>query len=324
MSPVVNFRPGEEQQMANTILFSVVSPVYKASGNIDQLVARVSDELEKLGEQYEIILVEDGSSDNSWDEIVANCRRSEMVKGIRLSRNFGQHYAVTAGLKYSRGEIIIIIDCDLQDDPADFIKLFHKYREGNDIVFTRRIRRKQSFFKRLTAAIYGLSFRFFSNRNYDVDTGSMVMFSSRVKDIFLTLKDKDRLYIQLLKWIGFRQAYVTVQHKPRYAGRSSYNFIRMMNLAIQGWTSHSDKLLRLSIYSGFFLSFITFIISVYIVILYFVQDFQPGWPSLFIAILFSTGLILMSIGVAGLYIGKIFDQTKDRPLFIVDEKLNLD
>jgi polyisoprenyl-phosphate glycosyltransferase len=310
--------------MENQHTISIVSPVYQAAGNINELVKRIADEIIHITGKFEIVLVEDGSSDDSWSEVVANCRKFSYVKGVRLSRNFGQHYAVTAGLQHASGEIILIMDCDLQDDPTAFAQLYNKYKEGNQIVFTKRIKRKQSFFKFISAKIYNFLFRFLSDRNYDVDTGSMVLFSSRVKNIFLSLKDKDRLYIQLLKWIGFKQAYVYVEHKKRFSGRSSYNFVRMLNLAVQGWTSHSDKLLRLSIYGGFYLSVITFLISIYIIVLYFVHGFQPGWPSLFIAILFSTGLILMSIGIAGVYTGKIFEQTKDRPLFIVDEKINLD
>lgn len=308
--------------MESQHLVSVVSPVYHASGNIAELVRRINAEITQVAARFEIILVDDGSSDNSWDEIVATCKAHLHVKGIRLSRNFGQHYAVTAGLNYATGECILIMDCDLQDDPSAFGRLYDAYRQGYDIVFTRRLNRKQPFFKLISAKIYNLLFRVFSNSSYDVDTGSMVLFSARVKKIFLSLRDKDRLYIQLLKWIGFKQTYVLVEHQPRFSGKSSYSFYKLINLAMQGWTSHSDKLLTLSVYGGFYLSFITLLISVYIIIMYFIKDFQPGWPSLFVAILFSTGLILMSIGIAGIYIGKIFEQSKNRPLFIVDEKIN--
>jgi polyisoprenyl-phosphate glycosyltransferase len=303
---------------------SIVSPVYQSSGNITELINRIMSEVSQITERFEIVLVEDGSSDESWNEILINCKLSNRVKGIRLSRNFGQHYAVTAGLKYAQGEKIVIMDCDLQDDPAAIKLLYLSSQQGNEIVFTRRMNRKQSFFKELSAKIYNLLFLFFSNQNYDANTGSMVLFSARVKLIFLELKDKDRLYVQLLKWIGFKQVYIPVAHQPRFSGRSSYNFGKLIHLAVQGWTSHSDKLLRLSIYGGFTISLSTFLISLYIVIRYILYGFQPGWPSLFIAILFSTGLILMSIGIVGIYIGKIFEQTKDRPLYIVDEKINLD
>ncbi|MBX7042426.1 MAG: glycosyltransferase [Ignavibacteria bacterium] len=302
---------------------SVVSPVYKAEKIVDELVKRLSDVLRGLTDDYEIILVEDCGGDDSWNRIEENCRRDTHVKGILLSRNFGQHYAITAGLMQATGDVIVVMDCDLQDDPAHIARLLDEYKRGFEIVFTRRIGRKHSFFKMITAKIYNSMFTLFSDKNYELNVGSMTMFSARVKDEFIRLKDQDRLYIQLLKWIGFRSTYVPVEHRERYEGKSSYSISKLFFTAIQGWTSYSDKLLRLSIYSGLLISAITLLVGIYIVISYFLKSFQPGWPSLIVAILFSTGLILMSIGITGIYIGKIFEQTKQRPLFIIDKKLNL-
>lgn len=302
---------------------SVVSPVYKAEKIVDELVRRLTEVLRGLADDYEIILVEDCGGDDSWKRIEENCRRDSHVKGILLSRNFGQHYAITAGLMQATGDVIIVMDCDLQDDPAHIARLLDEYNRGYEIVFTRRIGRKHSFFKMITAKIYNSMFTLFSDKNYELNVGSMTMFSARVKDEFIRLKDQDRLYIQLLKWIGFRSTHVPVEHRERYEGKSSYSISKLFLTAIQGWTSYSDKLLRLSIYSGLLISAITLLVGIYIVISYFLKSFQPGWPSLIVAILFSTGLILMSIGITGIYIGKIFEQTKQRPLFIIDKKLNL-
>ncbi len=302
---------------------SVVSPVYKAEKIVDELVKRLTQVLQELADDYEIILVEDCGGDDSWKRIEENCRCDSHVKGILLSRNFGQHYAITAGLMQATGDVVIVMDCDLQDDPAHISRLLDEYNRGYEIVFTRRIGRKHSFFKMITAKIYNSMFTLFSDKNYELNVGSMTMFSARVKDEFIRLKDQDRLYIQLLKWIGFRSTYVPVEHRERYEGKSSYSISKLFLTAIQGWTSYSDKLLRLSIYSGLLISAITLLVGIYIVISYFLKSFQPGWPSLIVAILFSTGLILMSIGITGIYIGKIFEQTKQRPLFIIDKKLNL-
>jgi glycosyltransferase involved in cell wall biosynthesis len=309
--------------MKNDFLISIVSPVYQAEKLVEELVSRISHEMAAHHHEYEIILVDDGSSDNSWEIIQRTCASNPKTKGIKLSRNFGQHYAVTAGLEAASGDVIVIMDCDLQDDPKYIHELLQSHQSGFEIVFTKRIGRKHSFLKAINAKLYNLLFSLFSERLYDVDAGSLVMFSKRVKGIFLTLEDKDRLYIQMLKWVGFKSTYVSVKHHERFAGKSTYDFFKLMKLALQGWTSHSDKLLRFSIYSGFALSGITFVIGILIIIRYFIQGFQPGWPSLFIAIMFSTGLILMSIGIAGIYIGKIFEQTKNRPLFIIDKKINL-
>jgi len=305
------------------ITISVVSPVYKAGKIVDELVKRISEEVSKITDKYEIILVEDCGGDNSWEKIQENCSKDKRVKGIKLSRNFGQHYAITAGMKESTGDIVVIMDCDLQDDPAHISTLLGEFNKGYEVVFTKRVGRKHSFFKMISAKIYNSLFRLFSDKNYDLNVGSLTMISARVKNEFIKLKDQDRLYIQLLKWIGFKSTYVPVEHRERFEGNSTYTMSRLFITAIQGWTSYSDKLLRISIYSGLIISFVSLLIGIYIVIIYFLKSFQPGWPSLIVAILFSTGLILMSIGVTGIYIGKIFEQTKERPLFIVDKKINL-
>lgn len=303
---------------------TVISPVYRAEMIVDELVKRLQEELGKITADYEILLVEDCGPDNSWQKIEENCAKDARIKGVKLSRNFGQHYAISAGMQLASGDAIVIMDCDLQDDPAHIHALYQKFSsEKYDVVFTKRKNRKHSFFKYITAKLYNLLFALFSDKNYDVNVGTMVLFSERVKDEFNKLKDKDRLYIQLIKWVGFPSTFITVEHNERFEGKSSYSFSKLIIIALQGWTSHSDKLLRLSIYTGFALSLLTFLVGIVIVFMYFFKGFQPGWPSLFLGLLFSTGLILMSIGVAGIYIGKIFEQVKERPLYIVDKKINL-
>ncbi|HMQ67486.1 MAG TPA: glycosyltransferase family 2 protein [Ignavibacteria bacterium] len=305
------------------VSISIVSPVYKSEKIVDELVKRLSEELSRITGDFEIVLPEDGSGDGTWEKVEENCKKYDFVKGVKLSRNFGQHYAITAGLSQASGDIIVIMDCDLQDDPAHIKKLFDEFNKGYDVVFTKRIGRKHSFFKKITAKIYNTLFSLFSNKDYDLDVGSMTMISRRVKDEFLKLKDQDRLYIQLLKWVGFSSTYVPVEHRERFEGTSTYSVSKLFLTALQGWTSYSDKLLRLSIYTGLVISILSFLASLFIAVSYFLLKYQPGWPSIIVAILFSTGLILMSIGIAGIYIGKIFEQTKDRPLYIIEKKINL-
>lgn len=304
------------------IEISVISPVYRAEKIVDELVKRVCNELEKITPNYEFIMVEDGSPDNSWDAIVRNCKNNPKVKGIKLSRNFGQHYAITAGVASAKGESIVLLDCDLQDDPSYINSFIQKRKEGFDIVFSKRINRKHGFIKSLNSKIYNSLFSIFSDGKFDVDAGSFVCFSHRVKDAFIRLEDKDRLYLQLLKWIGFKSTYIELEHNERFDGKSSYTIYKLIKLGLQGWTSHSDKLLRMSIGIGLSISALSFITAIAIVIGYLFYNLQPGWPSIIVSIFFSTGLILMSIGIAGIYIGKIFDQVKNRPLYIIEEKLN--
>jgi polyisoprenyl-phosphate glycosyltransferase len=301
---------------------SIVSPVYMAENILDELVDRISNEIGNLKLSFEIILVEDASPDNSWKTIEKICLKHNFVKGIKLSRNFGQHYAITAGVEASNGNVVVLMDCDLQDSPSDIKFLLDQYYNGFDIVFTTRIDRKHNFFKKVLSRIYQKSFRLFSDKRFDVNMGSLVLFSSRVRDAFLKVSDQDRLYIQILKWVGFRSTIVRVEHNERYSGKSSYTFIKMMRMAIEGWTFHSERLLRMSIYMGFTLSVGALIGILFILISYFTNGYQSGWASIFVLILFNTGVIQLSIGILGIYLAKIFKQVKNRPLYIIEETLN--
>jgi glycosyltransferase involved in cell wall biosynthesis len=303
---------------------SVVSPVYRAEEMVDLLVSRIGEEVSKITDDYEIILVEDGGPDQSWQKIVDNCQRDKRVKGVKLSRNFGQHYAVTAGISKASGDYVVLMDCDLQDDPAHIAKLLQEAQKGYEVVFTRRAGRRHSAAKRLCSWLYNRLFGIFSDSRYRIDNGTLVMFSRKVAQCFLRLRDKDRLYIPLLKWVGFSNTTVEVEHHARHSGESSYGFLKLLKMGMYGWVAHSDKLLRLSAYTGFILAGLSILVGLNILARYFFFDFQPGWPSLIVAILFSTGLILMSVGVTGVYIGRIFEQTKDRPLYIIDHEINLD
>lgn len=301
---------------------SIVSPVYMAEKIIPELVQRISNEMTSFQGGFELILVDDRGPDNSWTVIKDQCEKHSFVKGLKLSRNFGQHYAVSAGVEKASGENIIIMDCDLQDGPEDIHRLLAEREQGYDIVFTERIKRKHGLIKSLTAGLYNRLFKIMSDSDYNVDAGSLVLFSSKAAEEFKKLEDKDRLYLQMLKWIGFSSVTIPVEHHERFEGNSSYDLLKLMKIALQGWTSHSDKLLRMSVYLGLSLALISFIAGLAIIIKYFLYDLQPGWPSMIVTILFSTGLILLSIGILGIYIGKIFEQSKGRPLYIIESELN--
>lgn len=302
---------------------SVISPVYRAEGMIKALVSQITECLETEGIDFEIILVEDGSSDNSWLEIEQAAISNHKVLGIKLSRNFGQHYAVSAGLNAASGTHCVIIDCDLQDYPKSIVLMLEEMEKGFDLIFTKRKKRFHGFFKSKMTLIYHFLYRILVGAEYDIDLNSLVLMKSKVKDEFLRLKDYDRLYIQLLKWVGFRSVVLEVDHRERYSGKSTYTFSGLLKIAIQGWTFHSDRLLRLAIYGGFLMSGLSFLGGLIIVMLYFFRGFQPGWPSVILSIIFSAGLILLSIGIVGLYVGKIFAQVKNRPLYVVEKQVNM-
>lgn len=304
-------------------LLSIISPVYRAEKIVDMLVARIVEEVSKISDNFELILVEDGSPDHSWQAIERNCAQDSRVKGVKLSRNFGQHYAITAGLELATGDLTVLMDCDLQDNPAHIHLLYAKHQEGFDTVFTQRLARKHSFFKWVTAKAYHLFFRWFANHRYDLNVGSLVLFSQHVREEFLRVKDQDRLSIQVLKWLGFRQTYVTVSHDKRAEGKSSYSVLKLLNIALQGVTSYSDKLLRLSMYIGLFFSIVAGLGILTLVFLYFYQGVVFAWASLGVLMVFCTGLILTSLGIAGIYIGKTLEQSRNRPLYVIEEKVNI-
>lgn len=302
---------------------SIISPVYQAEAIVDKLVERILAAIIPLGLQFEVILVDDGSLDKSWERIMQQACLDPRIKGLKLSRNFGQHYAITAGISRSSGKLIVLMDCDLQDSPEDIQKLIEEHERGYEIVFTRRIHRGHTAGRSWSSEFYNLVFGFFSDGQYHINYGSLVLFSRVVADAFLQLKERDRLYIQLLKWLGFTSAVVEVEHHPRLSGKSSYTLWKILSLGLQGWTSHSTKLLRFSTYLGLALAVCSFAFACVVIGRYFIYDLLPGWPSVIVSILFSTGLILMSVGVLGIYIGKIFEQVKERPLFLVEKAVNL-
>ena len=304
---------------------SIVSPVYRAEAIVDELVKRISSEVSAITNDYEIILVEDGGPDNSWKKIKENCDRDSHVKGIKFSRNFGQHYAITAGLEASSGDYVIVMDCDLQDDPKYIKDLIAKAEEGFSIVYTRKEERKHSFLKNFTASLFYSVFNFLIDNRFSKGSnkeGSFSLLSRNAVTAFLSVHDYRRHYLMVLRWLGFPSSYVTIVHADRFEGKSSYNLRKLIIHALDGITSQSDKLLRLTASFGLVLSLIAFLAALSIIFRYFIHPFQAGWASIMVLILFVGGLIILSIGICGIYIGKIFEQSKNRPLYIIEEKLN--
>ena len=304
---------------------SIISPVFQAEEIIDELIIRIEKELYKLDKVYEIILVDDGSLDSSWFKIKENSEKNKKIKGIKLSKNFGQAYAISAGLKECKGKCSIVIDCDLQENPKYISKLLEKYNEGYEIVLSIFKKRKHNFFKNLTSILYYGLLNFLledkSKRIYQYGTFSLL--SRNVIDTYTSINDYHRHYLSIVRWLGYKSANILIEHDKRFIGNSSYSFKGMLKLALNGIISQTDRLLRFSIYIGFLLSMIGFLSIVFILIKYFFDGFQAGWPSIAILIIFSTGLILISLGIVGIYIGKIFEQTKNRPLYIIEETVNM-
>ena len=309
--------------MATNPLISIVSPVYKAENIVMELVKRIISETSKITDNFEIILVEDGGPDNSWAKIEEEAAKDKRVKGIKLSRNFGQHFAITAGIESAQGDYVAVMDCDLQDDYLPV--LYQKALEGFDIVYTYKAARKHNFIKNFTANLFNRIFNYLvDNKNWKAhnNVGSYSMLSRKAVNAFCSFNDYQRHYLMVLRWLGFNNTYVEIEHKERFAGKSSYNFSKLMLHAINGITSQSDKLLRITVTIGILLSMLSFLSIIGIIILYFTRGLMSGWASLIVTILFSTGILLTSIGIAGIYTGKTFEQVKNRPKYIIDKRVN--
>jgi len=310
----------------NSPYLSIVSPVYLAEGIVDELVNRITEEALKITQYYEIILVEDGSSDQSWQKIKGNCEADQRVKGVKLSRNFGQHYAITAGLEKSRGDYVVVMNCDLQENPKYIHELLDKAKEGYDVVLTVHNNRKHGIIKNIFSSVFYSVFNFLvGNKNLRgvAQYGALSLITRKVAKAFSDFNDYHRHYIFTILWFGFSKTEIMVEHEQRYSGKSSYSFNKLIILAVDGIISQTEKLLRYSVFVGFSFVMIGFIAIIYIVILYFYKGFQSGWASTVVLIIFSTGLILISLGIVGVYIGKIFEQTKGRPLYLIDKTINL-
>lgn len=301
-------------------LLSIVSPVYRAEEAVPELVRRIRREVAPLTEQFEIVLVDDGSPDRSWERIQECCRDEPRVVGIKLSRNFGQHAAITAGLAHARGEWMVVMDCDLQDNPRYIPQLYREGLRGYDIVYTVKERREHARLKNWSAGLFvRISNWLSSGDRADPRIGAYSLVSRRVVDAFLKLPDAHRHYLVLLRWLGFPSTAIPIRHEPRLVGRSSYSFRVLIRHSIDGIVSHSDKLLYLSVAIGFAFLSLSLLGAFGLALAYFVLGFREGWTSTIVLILLTTSIILLSIGTAGIYIGKIFEQVKQRPLYLVDQ-----
>lgn len=311
----------------STPLLSIVAPVYKTEALVPELVRRICAAAARVTSHFEVLLVEDGSPDDSWGAILRECDRDPRVKGVQLSRNFGQQPAITAALAHAGGRFVVVMDADLQDDPDYIPDLYQKAVEGFDVVFARKRVRRFGLMRNLTTRFYYSLFRWLASVECDPRIGAYSLITRRVVDAFLRFGDYRRGYVIVLGWLGFRCAYVEVEHRARSQGVSSYTAWRLLRHALTMLLTYSERPLRVSIYLGLVLSALSFLLGTWLAIRYFtsnVGQLALGWTSLVVSHLFLSGLILVSLGVLGLYIGRIFEQVKQRPVFVVRETRNLE
>lgn len=297
---------------------SVVSPVYCCDNCLVELYSRVVAAASRVSEHFELILVCDNSPDNSWATIQGLARSDNRVRGILLSRNFGQHYAITAGLDSARGDWVVVMDCDLQDRPEEIPTLYAAAQEGFDIVFGAREERRDSAMKRFGSRLFYRVLNYLSDANHDSRTANFGIYHRKVIDVLRAMREPKRAFPIQVKWTGFRQHAITVQHDERAEGKSSYTLGKLLKLAIDITLSYSDKPLRLSAYIGFLLAATSGVYAVVLFVRYLLGEVLVlGYTSLIVSIWLLGGIILFCVGVLGLYLGRVYEGTKGRPIYIV-------
>lgn len=300
---------------------SVVVPVYAGAGCLDELHRRLVENLETITEDFEIILTEDCGPDDSWARIQEIAAKDPRVRGQQLSRNFGQHPAITAGLASARGSWIVVMDCDLQDRPEEIPRLYAKAQEGFDVVLARRAQRQDRWSKKMSSVMFYATFNYLTDLNYDGSVANFSCVSRQVVRQLLQMEEAVRFYGGFLNWMGFKKAYIDVEHATRHAGESSYTLLKLFRMAIPIILAYSNKPLRLCVGLGIALAGLSVLGGAYLFFSALVYGSPVmGWPSLMVSLNFSTGAIIFTLGVLGLYVDRIFTEVKRRPIFIVRER----
>jgi len=301
---------------------SVVIPVYNESLLINELVKRVKTNVKLITDDYEIIIVDDGSQDNTWNSIENEAKSENRIKGIKFSRNFGHHYAITAGLHNSNGEWVIVMDGDLQDRPEVIPDLYKKVQEGFDIVFVSRQNRPEKLYYRITQKIFYSILRSLSGIDFDSQQANFSIINKKVVDSFKKFPENARFYGSTIKWLGFKRTQIFADHGVRFAGRPSYTLNKRIKLASDIILSFSERPLKFAIGLGISLSLLSLALAFWVALRSIFFGYSvTGWASTISAIFFSTGILLVVIGISAIYIGEIFREVKNRPLYIIDQEI---
>jgi polyisoprenyl-phosphate glycosyltransferase len=310
--------------LERNIICSVVVPFYNEQEVVEESYYRLKKAMDAINESYELIFVNDGSRDRTGSIISKICESDNTVKFIDFSRNFGHQVAITAGMDFAEGEAIVVIDGDLQDPPEVIYKMIEKWREGYDVVYGKRIERKgDTFFKKLSAAVFYRFLKKMTDVDIPVDTGDFRLIDRKVCEALKQINERNRYIRGIISWLGFKQTGVEFVREKRFAGVTKYPLKKMLKFASDAITSFSYKPLKLATYVGFFMSILSFIYL--LVVLYlklFTNSTIQGWTSILVVSLFSNGVILMMLGIIGEYIGRIYDEAKGRPLYLIRQLKN--
>ena len=300
---------------------SVVIPVYRGAECLDELHRRLIQALEPIVADFEIILVEDCGPDDSWQRIKRIAAEDPRVRGIQFSRTFGQHYGITAGIDLARGDWVVVMDCDLQDRPEEIPRLYREAQAGFDIVLARRAVRRDGWLKNMTSRAFYALFRYLTDMPYDGAVGNFRIISRQVADAYRGFTEQLRFFGGLVTWLGYRVSSIEVQHDPRFAGTTTYTWGKLLDMAVRTIVAHSDKPLRIAIRIGFAMALLALCGGVFVLIRALVVGIAvSGWASLMVSIYFLSGITLGFMGILGLYVGRVFEEAKGRPLYVIRER----
>lgn len=307
--------------MSGKIEFSIIIPVYNEEENLQELYRRLTHVMEKLG-SYEVIFIDDGSSDKSWSMIKDLHKMDNRIKGISFSRNFGHHIAISAGLDYSNGESVIIMDADLQDSPEEIPVLYEKYKEGYDLVYGIRKQRHDPIWKKASSAIFWWILRRLSGVPIPSGQTMLRIMNRRLVNVLKEMRERSRFLHGMMAWAGFNVAFITVEHHSRARGKSKYSLPKLLRLAFNAVASFSIKPLQVATYLGFLSASLSFIIGIYFLykkIFYGIPVL--GYASIIVSIFFVGGVQLLVLGIIGEYLGRVYQEVQKRPLYIIKESI---
>ncbi len=303
------------------ITYSIIAPIYNEIDNLPELYRRVKEVMDSSGESWELVLVDDGSTDGSTDKIRELAKADKAIRPVIFARNFGHQVAITAGWDYARGDAIIIIDADLQDPPEVILELVRKWREGYEVVYAVRAEREgETWFKKFTAALFYRLIHWITDVNIPVDTGDFRLMDRKVVDVLKQMRERHRFPRGMSAWVGFKQIGVEYKRAARVAGITKYPFRKMLKLAVNAITGFSYFPLQVATFFGFFSAGVAILaIPVVAVLRLAGSHFFEGQTTTLISVLFLGGVQLISLGILGEYVGRLYDEAKGRPLYIVRE-----
>lgn len=300
---------------------SIVVPVYGSDSTLVALYERIAASVAQIPASFELIFVDDCGPGRPWGLISGMAQRDPRVIGLKLSRNFGQHSAIMAGVDLARGNWLVIMDCDLQDRPEEIPRLWAKAGEGHDVVVGRRVERQDGLSKRLSSRAFYWLLGYMTDQENDAAQASFGIYSRKIVEVVKKMPEQPRFFPLLVRWAGFEVTPIDIEHGKRSEGKSSYNLSRKLSLAMDAIISYSNKPLKMCVQFGFLMALTAFCFGLWLFMRQFLFNYSiAGWTSVMVSLYFLSGILLLGMGILGIYIGRIFNQVKERPLYVVKDR----